>query len=162
MKSYLYALLLVSLATAIAGILSPEGEKGGILKQVRLLSALLLISVLILPIKSGISYLSSLQSGETPLPNWADAPENGKEELQERLDLVSKEYFATALAERLEREFSIAAGEVRCIVRWDVDSPSLVTVVLSGKAIWKDPEVIENFVSSLLGCDCQTAIEQKG
>lgn len=162
MKSYLYALLLVALAAAITGILSPEGEKGGILKHIRLLSALLLICVLILPIQSGISYLFSLQNGEIPLPEWTIPSDSGKEELQDHLDLVSKEYFADQLSARLESQFAIASGEVRCIVQWDGESPSLVTVVLSGKAIWKDPEKIENFVKELIGCNCQTAIEQKG
>ena len=159
MKSYLYALLLVSLATAIVGILSPEGEKGGILKHIRLLSALLLICILILPLKDGISYLFALRDGEIPLPEWTDSFGKDEEELQNRLDLVSKEYFADSLTARLEREFSIASGEVRCIVKWEDEAPSLVTVVLSGKAIWKDPEAIENFVKSLLNCDCQTAVE---
>lgn len=160
MKSYLYALLLVSLAAALAGILSPEGEKGGILKHVRLLSSLLLICVLILPLKSGISYLFALQNGEIPLPDWVDSNEDERqEELQEHLDLVSKEYFTQSLTARLESEFSIATGEVRCMLKWNENTPVLVTVVLSGKAIWKDPEAIESFVTALVGCDCQTAIE---
>ena len=161
MKSYLYALILVSLAAAIAGILSPEGEKGGILKHIRLLSSLLLICVLILPLKEGISYLFALQEGKIPLPDWTDTSEGDRENLQNQLDLASKEYFAKTLTARLESEFSIAAGEVRCIVKWDVENPILVTVVLSGKAIWKDPDAIEAFVVCLVGCDCQTAIESR-
>lgn len=159
MKSYLYALILVSLAAAIAGILSPEGEKGGILKHIRLLSSLLLICILILPIQSGISYLFALQGGDIPLPDWTDIPEGDREELQNQLDLVSKDYFAKTLTARLENQFSIASGEVRCMVKWESEKPILVTVVLSGKAIWKDPDAIEAFVSGLVGCDCQTAIE---
>lgn len=160
MMNYLYALLLVSLAAAIAGILSPEGEKGGILKHVRLLSSLLLIVVTILPLKTGISYLASLGEGEVPLPEWVEVPgAEDPSELQEQLDLLSQEYFGQMLTERLEERFSIASGEVRCIVKWDGDTPTLVTVVLSGKAIWKDPDAIEAFVSGLVGCECQTAIE---
>lgn len=160
MKDYLYALLTVSLAAALAGILSPEGEKGGILKHIRLLSALLLICVLILPLQSGISYLIALQEEKIALPEWLEAPvESSQPELQEQLDQLSKEYFSQTLTARLEAQFAIATGEVRCIVKWENDSPVLITVVLSGKAIWKDPEAIENFVSGLVGCECQSAIE---
>ena len=101
MKSYLYALFLISLAAAIAGILSPEGEKGGLLKHMRLLSALLLTVVLILPLKSGISYLLALQNGEIPLPEWEEDAESGNEDLQDRLDELSKEYFSDSLTELL-------------------------------------------------------------
>lgn len=159
MKGYLYALLLVSLATAVAGLLSPEGEKGGILKHVRLLSALLLVCVLILPIRSGIAYLFALQNEDVTLPDWAEPPADGESALQDRLDLVSKEYFTQNLTQTLEQEFAITSGEVRCIIRWEDDAPSLVTVVLSGKAVWKDPYAIEAFVESLLACECQSAIE---
>jgi hypothetical protein len=162
MKSYLYALFLISLAEAIAGILSPEGEKGGLLKHMRLLSALLLTVVLILPLKSGISYLLALQNGEIPLPEWEEDAESGKEDLQDRLDELSKEYFSDSLTELLETRFAIEKGQIRCLVKWEGDTPSLVTVVLSGKAIWKDPAAIEDFVSDLVGCKCQSAIEQKG
>ena len=160
MTNYLYALLLVSLAAAIAGILSPEGERGGILKHVRLLSSLLLVFVIILPLKTGFSDLVSLGEGEFPFPEWIEAPDSeDQSELQEQLDRLSQEYFGQTLTERLEGQFSIASGEVRCIVRWNGTTPTLVTVVLSGKAIWKDPEAIEAFVSGLVGCECQTAIE---
>ncbi len=63
----------------------------------------------------------------------------------------------------IEKQFGIEAGEVRCLVAWEQEgetlTPTRVTVVLSGKAIWKDPHAIEAFVTELLGCDCTTAIE---
>jgi len=115
--------------------------------------------VLILPIRSGIAYLFALQNEDVTLPDWAEPPADGESALQDRLDFVSKEYFTKNLTQTLEQEFAITSGEVRCIIRWEDDAPSLVTVVLSGKAVWKDPYAIEAFVESLLACECQSAIE---
>ena len=51
---------------------------------------------------------------------------------------------------------------VRCAVEWKTGEPATperITVILSGGAIWKDPEKLEAFVRDLIGCDCVTAIE---
>lgn len=160
MKNYLYALLLVSLATTIVGILSPNGEKSGMGKHLRLLSSLLLICVLIVPLKHGIAYLVSFSRGDINIPGLEkNDPNDYRDQMQNGLDLTSKDYFNERLTQTLEKEFSIATGEIRCIVKWENETPTLVTVVLSGSAIWKDPQVIETYVSSLLGCPCQSAIE---
>lgn len=160
MKSYLYALLLVALATALVGILSPDGEKGGMGKHLRLLSSLLLICVLIAPLKSGISYLLEWSRGEIPIPGLKEPdPEGDRLQFQEQMDNASREYVCQMLTQDLEQEFSIPTGDVRCMIQWNGDTPTLVTVVLSGSAIWKDPEVIEEYVSALLDCPCQSAIE---
>ncbi len=160
MKSYLYALLLVSLATALAGMLSPDGEKGGMGKHLRLLSSLLLICVLILPLRDGIAYLVSWSQGELQIPGLeASEPDDYRDQMQENLDLASRDYFSQMLTKTLEQEFSITPGELRCIVRWEEETPTRITVVLSGSAIWKDPQAIEDYVEALLGCPCQSAIE---
>lgn len=160
MKSYLYALLLVALATALVGILSPDREKGGMGKHLRLLSSLLLICVLIAPLKSGIASLLEWSRGEISIPGLETPdPEVDRLQFQEQLDDATREYVCQMLTQTIEQEFSIPTGEARCMIRWDGDTPTLVTVVLSGSAIWKDPEVIENYVSALLDCPCQSAIE---
>ena len=160
MKSYLYALLLVALATALVGILSPDGEKGGMGKHLRLLSSLLLICVLIAPLKSGIASLLEWSRGEIRIPGLEEPdPEADRLQFQEQLDNASREYICQMLTQTLEQEFSIPSGEVRCMIQWDGETPTLVTVVLSGSAIWKDPEIIEEYVSTLLDCPCQSAIE---
>ena len=84
-------------------------------------------------------------------------------ELQDALDDASKEYFEGMLKETLCKEFAILEDDLRVRVEWagkDEDlRPQKVTVILSGKAIWKDTGKIEAFVTSLLGCDCVSAIE---
>ena len=163
MTSYLYSLLLISLAVALVGILTPNGTKDGIAKHMRLLCALLLIGVLILPIKNGIEKLMLWSSGEISLPKPEQSDrEDYREEMQEALDNTSRQYVAQMLTQTLSRELEIPMGEVRCVMQWsktDPTKPELVTLIFSGSAIWKDPKSAEAFVEDLLGCPCQSAIE---
>ena len=61
------------------------------------------------------------------------------------------------------KEFDIAEDNLRVAVEWIGETenlrPQKVSVILSGKAIWKNPAKIEEYVTSLLGCACVSAIE---
>ena len=164
MKAYLISLIATALAVAMVSILTPEGEKGGIAKHVRLLTSLLLITALISPVVGLIDGMRALAEGNLELPWEENAPqEDYSEQLQGALDTASTTYFTDRLTQTVEEQFEISAGEVRCAVQWEaVDgklAPARVTVILSGSAIWKDPAEIEAFVSTLLGCECVSAIE---
>ena len=90
-----------------------------------------------------------------------DAYENAA---NEALENASKAYLAQALTRLLEERFSIPSGEVRCVILWASEEeakPQKVTVILSGSAICKNPNQIEEEVTNLLGCPCVTAIESR-
>lgn len=162
MRSYLLSVFLISVALSVVSLLSPEGEKGGMAKHLRLLTSLLLICVLIAPLGGLIRGLRDWTEGDFFLPGLeGDLEEDYQNELQESLDDASRDYFTQTLTRTLEEKFSIATGQIRCKVFWNENgnAPERVTVILSGGAIWKDPAQIEEFVTSLLGCPCQTAIE---
>ena len=163
MNSYLYSLLLISLAVALVGILTPNGSKDGIAKNMRLLCSLLLIGVLILPIKNGIDRLAAWSRGEINIStSEKNDAEDYREEMQEALDNTSRQYVSQMLTQTLSREFEIPAGEIRCVIKWkeeDPTKPELITLLFSGSALWKDPKAAEAFVEELLGCPCQSAIE---
>lgn len=164
MKSYLLTLIAASLMATLVGFLSPNGEKGGMAKHIKLLTSLFLVCVLIAPLKSAAEGLRSLIDGDWEIP-WAESTdkENYQSEMQDAVNSASKSYFTDMLTQTLEQKFAIDTGNIRCTVRWEESaealSPTQVTVFLSGKAIWKDPKAIESFVSELLGCECTTAIE---
>lgn len=162
MRSYLLSVFLISIALSILSILAPEGEKGGLTRHLRLLTSLLLVCVLVAPLGTLLERLRGWAEGNPSLPGFEEASKEGyQNELQDALDSASRDYFTQSLTRTLEKEFSIATGQVRCKVFWEEggNAPQRVTVILSGAAIWKDPEAIEAFVTSLLGCPCQTAIE---
>ncbi len=164
MKAYLLTLITAAFAVTLVSLLSPKGEGDGIAKHLKLLTSLFLICILISPLKSAAEGIRSLMNGEFEF-SWSengDAPDY-REEMQEAVDGVSKQYFTEMLTQTLEQHFTIATGDVRCAVRWSESdgaaAPTHVTVVLSGQAIWKSPREIEALVSELLGCTCTVAIE---
>lgn len=164
MKVYFLTLLSASLMVALIGLVVPEGKSGGVCKAVKLTTSLFLICVLIVPLKGMIVGCRSLADGDISFSG--DAPTDAEElrrQAQERLSAASEGYFVQLLTKTLEEKFSVEPGQLRCSVRFggeaDALYPEKVTVILSGQAIWKDPEPIEEFVRSLLGCVCETAIE---
>ena len=164
MGTYLITLITASLVAAVVGILTPDGERGGIAKHMQLLISLALLCMMIAPVKDAIAALTELAGGEWVAPELgATQEEDYREKMEEAMQNASGSYLAELLTDALEREFSIASGEVRCAIRWQATDgavqPSRVTVILSGRAIWVDPAPIERYVSDLLGCECVSAIE---
>ena len=166
MQAFITSLISAALAVVILSILSPTGTANGIAKHVHLLSALFLIVVTISPVKELITGLHDLANGDLTFPEIEIPDQNESEELlQSVLDGAAQEYFSDSLTALLEREFEIEQGDIRCKTVWEivdmVAKPKKITVLLSGKAIWKNPSPIEAYVENLLGCECVTAIESK-
>lgn len=165
MKAYFLSVAVIGLIGALCSILAPAGDGGGIAKHLKLLTSLLLVCVLIAPVGDLIEGGGDWLGGNLSFP-WEEGGENVEgEDLQSKLDEVSTAYFTELLTETLEREFAIETGDLRCVVTWETQEsgeslrPERVTLLLSGKAIWKDTEAMEDFVTSLLGCACVSAIE---
>ena len=164
MKNYFITLFFAALIGTLIGILSPQGEKNGIEKHMKLLLSLFLICVLIAPLHSMIDGLRALAEGEIELPFVDGIGEDDYQtKLDSALDSASTAYFAEMLAETLQEKFEIPENEIRCSVTWEKRDgelkPIRITAILSGGSIWKDPQPIEDFVVSLLGCPCETAVE---
>ena len=165
MKEYFISVLAASLIAALIGILTPDGEKNGTSKLLKFLTSLFLICVLVAPLTDLVCSLQKLADGEINLPDIEEELKpNYEQQRDEALSSASKTYFTQALTQMLEQEFSIASGEIRCIVVWEQtdngeERPARITLVLSGKAVWKDPKQMEAFVTELLGCECISAIE---
>ncbi len=163
MKEYLMGLILAGLSAALVGILTPEGERGGIGKHMRLLTSLFLICVLIVPLKGAAEGIKAFLSGEWSLSEGNSDTPDYADRVNEALDAASEVYFVQMLAQTLSEEFSISADDLRLTVAWERDGEALrpreVRVILSGRAIWQDPRKIKEFTENLLGCTCITAIE---
>ena len=162
MKEYLLTVIAASLAVSVVGILSPSGEKGGISKHVGLVSALVLVCVVISPVKSVLETLRGWSEGDVPIYGEM-SEEDYLDLINTQNDAASKKYFTQMLTERLQTQFALKDGTVRCSVQWQTRegeaSPTHVTVLLSGNAIWKDPHEIESYVTALLDCPCDVALE---
>ena len=158
MKEYLLSLLIVSLAITLARLLSPNAAAS----HVKLICSLIFICVLASPIPQFLKQLPELSAEILDITDQTDTKDNYENIASDALENASKTYLAQALTSLLEERFSIPSGEVRCMILWGSDEeakPQKVTVILSGSAIWKNPDQIEAMVTELLGCPCVTAIE---
>lgn len=162
-KTYILSIFATALLITVVDILAPVGSGGGLSKYLKFVSSLVLVCLLISPTVSLAERLLEFANGDWELDIEGDVKGHYSSELQDALDNASKEYFEGMLTKTLCEEFAIAEDDLRVRVEWIGDGenlhPKKVTVILSGKAIWKNPAKIEEYVSSLLDCDCVSAIE---
>ena len=163
MKEYLLSLLGCALVLAVIGVLSPEGERGGIVRHVRLIAALVWICVLIAPLPTLSDRLSDWWEDLSISQPSSDQKELYEQALDQALNEASCAYFSQQLTRMVCEQFEIDPGNLRCAIQWESDAQSLrptqITILLSGKAIWKSPYEIQAFVQELIGCEVVTVIE---
>ena len=162
-KTYMLSIFATALLITVVDILAPSGAGSGLSKHLKLVLSLVFVCVLISPTVSLAEHLFEFAKGNWEFGIEEDVENHYAEELQNALDDASRDYFEGMLAQTLCEEFEIAEGDLRTHVAWNNDDenprPQKVTVILSGKAIWENPAKIEEYVTSLLGCDCVSAIE---
>ena len=162
-KVYMLSIFATALLITVVDILAPTGNGGGLSKYLKLVTSLVFVCILISPTVSLAQRLGDFANGNWEFEIEGDVEDHYSAELQDALDNASKEYFEGMLKQTLCKEFDIAEDDLRVRVEWDGEGekirPQKVTLLLSGKAIWKDPAKMEGFVSSLLDCDCVSAIE---
>ena len=160
-KTYLLSIFATALFITVVDILAPSGS--GLSKYLKLTSSLVLVCILIAPTVSWAQRLKEIANGDWSFSIEGEIEDSYSSELQNALDNASFAYFEGMLKQTLCQEFTIAEDDLRLRVDWDGSGenvrPKKVTVILSGKAIWKDPAKIEGYVTSLLDCDCVSAIE---
>ena len=161
-KAYLLSIFATALLITVVDILAPASA-GGLSKHLKLVLSLVFVCVLISPTVTLAERLFAFSNGDWELEIEGDLKDHYSQELQNALDDASKDYFEDMLTLTISQEFDILEDDLRVIVEWDGEGESLrpykVTLILSGSAIWKKPAKMEEYVSSLLNCDCVSAIE---
>ncbi|MBQ7391359.1 MAG: stage III sporulation protein AF [Clostridia bacterium] len=162
-KTYMLSIFATALLITVVDILAPTSTGSGLSKHLKLVTSLVFICILISPTVSLAQRLDEIADGNWELDIEGEMEDHYAEELQNALDDASRQYFEGMLKETLCQEFEIAEDNLRVHVEWQNENndwhPKKVTVILSGKGIWKNPAKIEEYVSSLLDCDCVSAIE---
>ena len=162
-KTYMLSIFATALLITVVDILAPASAGSGLSKHLKLVTSLVFICILISPTVALAKRLGEFANGNWNFDIEGDIENHYAEELQNALDNASRQYFEGMLTQTLCEQFEIAEDDIRTHVEWSGDGdnlrPKKVTVILSGKAIWKNPAKIEEYVSSLLDCDCVSAIE---
>lgn len=151
MGGYLYALAVAAVVISVVSALAPASMS----THVRALCALCVICLVCAPL-AGV--ISDLTKGDWEIPDaWLGEDADG--DAEQDYEQFSREMLAGQLKLLLEKEFSVSPDDVQVYAAWNTDErPTRVTLVLSGKAIWQDPDPIKVYVENLLGCECIIAI----
>ena len=149
MAAYLYTLAVAAVLIALVCTLVPESA----MQHAKLLCSLCVILLLIAPV---MSLANAVGQGAWEIPqSWQDT-----EQEEQDWGQFSDALVVGQLQVLLEKEQSLPPAQCRILVEWD-DKGGVreVTLVLSGKAIWRDPDPIKEYVQGLLDCKCKIVIE---
>ena len=156
MKEYIFSLIGASLIAGIVSLFLPEGSSNS--KAVKMLAALCVISVLAAPL-SGASCDGDLSGIFDPI--LESTPQLGAEdEYYGILTELGQKELEKKLTELICENFSIDENNISVSVEALADggefSVRRVAIGLHGAAVFCNPYDIEEFVTSLVGVDCDT------
>ncbi len=150
MGGYLYALAIAGVWIALIGVLLPAQAQA----QIKLLCSLCVVCLVCTPLAQAIG---ALCAGDWELPDaWTTQAEPTPPDYGQS----AQSLLAGQLQLALEQEFGLDAQLCRIYAEWnDRAQLTQVTLVLSGKAIWQDPDPIKAYVERQLGCKCTVVLE---
>ena len=148
MRGYLYSLAVAAVLISLVCTLVPAFAA----QHAKLVCSLCVIALLISPVTR---LLQTVGQGAWEIPDaWQDTEQEEQEYAQ-----LSDALVIGQLQVLLEREQGLSPAECRILVEWDGDGEvSIVTLLLSGKAIWRDPDPIVAYVEGLLDCKCKVVL----
>ncbi len=155
MKNELIPFLSGVLGVGIVSCLFPNRKTiSGVLK---LLTALLILGAVITPLQSLLNTFS-FQTADDWLQNYENT-QSYESEWNESLLNATGEYLEKTLCTYLQNQYGINEGELRCSVEMSEDGQvNKISLILSGKAMWKDPTPMEKEVTELFDCPCESLI----
>ena len=155
MREYLFSVIGASFAASLIMLILPDRAKGK--KQLGVIISLSLICTVTSPL-AGLS-LDGLGDIISSLTDGADVSD-AEGIYYAQLTKLGCEELEGLLTERISNAFSLSPDHIDVTVEAEEREgqfvPVRVAVGLYGMAIFTDPYALEDFVSSLVGCDCDT------
>lgn len=169
MKNYLISVVTVALCSSLAGYMAVERDGGGIGKDLRMLGAICIILSIILPLSPVLSdigdisdklesMLEILRFGNAEMSE-SEASEEYEKIFNSQLIKSSVNEVQNSLKDLISQKFSIEKEDCHVeIVLGDGEDGEIYTenviITLKGQAVWKDPYAIEEYITSLIKCNC--------
>ncbi len=156
------SVIAVSMIGSIASMLSPEGEGGGIIKNIKLILGICVALVCIYPIKELVNDISALDIGS--------AIELPEQESDKYGDIFESSYSSAEignLKSGIKRLLSDKFGidSLECSVSVSLSNGENggrelenIFITLYGSAIFKNTDEIERYLGSIFKCEIITAI----
>lgn len=155
MREYLLNVIGAALIVGVIGILVPAD---GLKKYVVFIGSLCILGILLSPLNALSDFLGEL--GTDRLYGIADSLYDEKkydEKYREYMSGIGCEAVADEICRLLCENFSISDSECHVGVTFSGEGEEValgrVTVILSGRSVFRDPYEIEDYLSRLLGCE---------
>ena len=161
MKEYLFSLVFASILASLFVLLCPAGR--GMEKSFRTVVSLLLLLAVFSPLVRALGDLESFDFGDMSEILGAAEEEHSSDRLVESLERYGAEYVNAEIRADVCSAFEIADENCRAVASFEMREGAIclrrISIILSGKAIWRDPHEIEDYVEEKYGCRCVTAVE---
>ena len=160
MRRYFLSVILAALFGGVCEEVLPENSS--VRPYMKLVTGICVLAVLVLPLKD---FLIGLGSFFTSVELESFFPDEGdlhpyESVFEESLSRFSVAEAEDALAELLIERFQMQEGSCRAEIRiGEAGEVTHVLVCLSGFSMLKDPREVGAFVSELLSCPCDVAVE---
>ena len=163
MKAYILTVVWTSVIASAVLLFTPEGSGGGIGKHIKLLTSLVLLCAVTDPLLSFIKSISNngIDVLKDEIRQSAPQADPYQNIFYEELSKMTAEDLENELKALISETFSIDREDLEVRAEYVIDGNSLsfkrIVVILSGKAIFKDPYDIEAYVReiSLIECICR-------
>ena len=159
-KGYIVTVVAVSVVGAMVSALSPEGEGGGISKNLRLACGVVMIAACISPMSALISFLGELDLGGVQLDGGME--DKYESIFYDNVTVLEKAGVEDGIISLLEKEFGIDKSECRveATLYSSTDGTRIkrIFITLYGSAIWSDTGQIEKYFGEMLHCEIVTAV----
>ena len=167
MNGYIYSIVCIAAAGGIVSIISPNSA---IKKHLKLLCALCLLCVMIAPVSNFINGVRDFfETDGSEIFGSSDT----ESELRDKYENIYNKYLeggysdnvGEAVKDILYENLGVAKENCRVNVNFSdkdgdgVREPSKITVILSGKEIFRDPETVKKLISDIFKCECECAID---
>ena len=161
MKGYIISVICISVITSLISMLTPDGEGGGIGKNMKLVCGLCIVFVSVNPIIKIVDGIKSLD---------IESIVEGTEDEEKYQDMFDSSYTAAELAnlksgikQMLSDRFGVEMSEcdVTLTVQNNENGQSelvRIFITLYGSAIFKNTAEIEKYLGEIFNCEIVTAI----
>lgn len=162
MKGYVLSVIGVCIVGTLVSLLCPDGESGGISRQIRLIIAICVVGVSINPMIGVIEYINELEIGDL-MGNYENDSTNYDEIFNSSYSSAEIQNLKVGIRQLLMDKFEVDGAECSVEVKLSNQEGKNKTlervyITLYGPAVFKNTAEIEDFFGELLGCEIVTAI----
>ncbi len=161
-KLYVMSVICITAIGTLVSMLAPEGDGGGISRNIKLVYGICVVFVCIYPIKNIITTVKELDMGSI-----VEIPEQNEDKYKDILDssytAAETENLKNGIKQILHDRFDIDSSECKVETSFSQITDGKrelrrVLITLYGSAIWKDTGEIESVLGRILSCEIVTAI----